>query len=271
MRKAPGFDEAKAQIEHHVARSGKIPSVRALKAACGGAGSNETYQQFIERWKAERMQSSGILSTLIAIKGQVEAHAQIINTMIEQVMRPAALIGEPTGDGDQDDDAADNEQIDVDDVPEPAGEGREIVPAASHARLTDQPTACDDEPSATAAETAPTADGPNAFTAAAPPAADRTRSADEIDALAENFGLHAEARFLPPDEEDDAAPEANTDGEHEESRSAPVPTAEGSPDDTNTSLSRSNGGSQQAAFPFEPTKPDTGESDTNGGSANGTA
>lgn len=270
MRKASGYDEAKAQIELYIVRFGKIPSIRNLKAACGGAGSNETYQQFIDRWQAELMQSSGILPTLIAIKNQIEANAKIINALIEQVMRNAALLGVHPADSDHGDDDAAHEQVVVDDAPGPGAEEPEIVPTASQARLTPQPTACDAEPAATVPEPAPTADGPGAFTAAAPPAAPRMHPADELKALMENFGRHAEARFLSPDEDDDASHTANTYGERV-SRSAPVPTGQGSPENTNTSLSRSNGGSQQAAFPFEPTKPETGESDTNGGSANGMA
>ena len=60
-------------------------------------------------------------------------------------------------------------------------------------------------------------------------------------------------------------------GESSASRSAPVPTVQGSATHKDTSLSRSNGGAQQGALPLEPNKPAQGESDTTGGSANGTA
>ena len=53
--------------------------------------------------------------------------------------------------------------------------------------------------------------------------------------------------------------------------SAQVPNVLDDPDNNNASLSRSNGGGHQAAYPAGSTQPAEGESDTFGGSANGTA
>ncbi len=266
-RKALPYEQAKARLNSFFARTGKIPSIRELKAECGGAGSNETYQQYLKRWLTEQSQASGTMPGLVALRNQVQANAEIMFAIIDQLMRQNARLAllEDGQDGACDGDL-DNTECDDGD---PDFDGEDIG-GASQARLTPQPIARGDEPAATVPESAPTADGPGVFAAAAQPAAARTRPADQLIALVENFGLHAEARFLPPNEDDDAPRAANTFGERE-SRSAPVPTDQGSPENTNTSLSRSNGGSQQAAFPFDPTKPETGESDTNGGSANGTA
>jgi hypothetical protein len=126
-------------------------------------------------------------------------------------------------------------------------------------------------PSSTVPLPAPIDEALKASTTAAPPAADRTRSEDEIDALARAAAEIAVPRFMGSADEDDSPNPPETGGELEASRSAPVPTVRSSTENTNTSLSRSNGGAQQGALPFETTQPAKGESDTTGGSANGTA
>ena len=126
-------------------------------------------------------------------------------------------------------------------------------------------------PSSTVPHPAPTDEGPNSSTTAAPPAVVQTRSEDEIDALARAAADQAVPRFLDSDDEDDSPNPAETGGEPEASRSAPVPTVRSSDENTTTSLSRSNGGAQQGALPLEPKQPAQGESDTFGGSANGSA
>lgn len=126
-------------------------------------------------------------------------------------------------------------------------------------------------PSSTVPHPASTDEGPKASTTAVPPAAVQTRSEDEIDALARAAAEQAVPRFLDSDDKDDSPKPAETGGEPEASRSAPVPTVRSSNENNTTSLSRSNGGAQQGALPLEPKKPEQGESDTMGGSANGTA
>lgn len=125
--------------------------------------------------------------------------------------------------------------------------------------------------SSTVPHPAPTDEGPKASTTAAPPATDRTRSEDEIDALARAAAEQAVPRFTDSADEDVSPTPAETGGEPEASRSALVPTVRSSSENTTTPLSRSNGGALQGALPLEPTQPAKGESDTTGGSANGTA
>lgn len=128
-----------------------------------------------------------------------------------------------------------------------------------------------DQSSSTVPGQAPTDEDQDASATVAAATVSRTRSDDEIDAIARAFAEHAQARFLPAEhEQEDLGQEAPYD-KQANSRSASVPTREHARNDTDTSLSRFNGGAQWGALSFEPNQPETGESDTTGGSANGTA
>lgn len=277
-RKAPAYKQAKARLNACFAKTGKIPSIRELKAECGGAGSNETYQQYLKRWQAERSQASGTMPGLLALRNQVQANADIMIAIIDQTMQQVARLGllehDQAGadDTDLDNTECDGGDPDFDD---------EDIGSASQARLIDQPTAGDADQSADKADAArepehadADADAP---VAPAPAVGLQTPSADEITALSQTFAEQAEPLFLEADDEPEIdgsvmpINRANPYGEQSVSRSAPMPIDSTDPLIDDTSLSRFNGGSQQTALPFEPNQPEQGESDSTGGSANGAA
>lgn len=277
-RKAPAYEQAKARLNSCFARTGKIPSIRELKAECGGAGSNETYQQYLKRWQAEQSQASGTMPGLVALRNQVQANAEIMCAIIDQIMQHNARFGLLEGgqDGAYD---ADLDNIECDDG-DSDFEGEDIG-SASQARLNNQPTAGDADQSAVKADAArepehADADADAPF-APAPAVGLQTPSADEIAALSQTFAEQAEPLFLEADDEPEIdgsvmpITRANAYGEHTVSRSAPMPIDSTDPLMNDTSLSRFNGGGQQTALPFEPNQPEQGESDSTGGSASGTA
>lgn len=277
-RKALPYEQAKARLNSFFARTGKIPSIRELKAECGGAGSNETYQLYLKRWQAEQSQASGTMPGLLALRYQVQANADIMIAIIDQTMQQVARLGLLEGgqdgacDGDLDNTECDDGDPDFD--------GEEIG-SASQARLIDQPTAGDADQSGDEADAArepehadADADAP---VAPAPAVGLQTPSANEIAALSQTFAEQAEPLFLEADDAPDIdgsvmpITRANAYGEHTVSRSAPMPIDSTDTLTNDTSLSRSNGGGQQTTFPFGPNQPEQGESDTTGGSANGAA
>lgn len=312
IRKAPGYEVAKAHLDTHFTQTAKIFATRDLKAACGGEGSLETYSYYIKRWQSEKLQGSGIVPTIFALKQQQQAYTAIFDAMIDQALRLLTSLGAVADEIDD---------VSADDGPDatqhaaqsPSTDDEKAIELPTQARPSNQPPACDQQISSTATEPsptdeiasasteaaqaaadqtrsaaqfdagevqppsstvprpAPTDEGPKASTTAAPPAVIRTRSEDEIDALARATAKQAVVRFMGSDDENDSPNPAETGGEPEASRSAPVPTVRSSDENTNTSLSRSNGGAQQGALPLEPKQPAQGESDTTGGSANGTA
>jgi hypothetical protein len=312
IRKAPGYEVAKAHLDTHFTQTAKVLATRDLKSACGGEGSLETYSYYIKRWQSEKLQGSGIVPTLLGLRQQLQANTAIVDAMIEQALRLATSLGAVAD--KIEDVSADAGADDIEDTSQaPSTDLEQPVESPNEAGLSNQPRACDQQisstaappsstdeirnastaaapaaadqtrsaaqsdggqvppPSSTVPHPAPTDEGPKASTTAAPPAADRTRSEDEIDALARAAAEQAVPRFMGAADEDDSPNPAETGGEPEASRSAPVPTVRSSTENTNTSLSRSNGGAQQGALPLEPTQPAKGESDTTGGLANGTA
>lgn len=312
IRKAPCYDVAKAHLDAHFTQTAKVLATRDLKAACGGEGSLETYSYYIKRWQSEKLQGSGIVPTIFALKQQQQAHTAIFDAMIDQALRLLTSLG-AVADEIGDISAADGPEGTQHAAQAPSTDNETAIELPQQARLSNQPPACDQQisstatassptdeiasaftatapaaadqtrsavqldagrvqpPSSTVPHPAPTDESPNASTTAAPPAVVRTRSEDEIDALARAAAEHAVPRFMDSDDEDDSPKPAETSGEPEASRSAPVPTVRRSSENTTTSLSRSNGGAQQGALPLEPNQPAQGESDTIGGSANGTA
>jgi hypothetical protein len=310
--KAPPYGVAKIHLDTHFNKTAKVLSTRDLKAACGGEGSLETYLHYIKRWQSERLQGSGIIPALFAMKQQLHSSVTILDAMVDQAMRLLTSLG-AVADEIEDVSADDG----VDGIPNTARAPSTDVERAdelpTQARLSNQPPACDQQISSTATASsptdeiasaftatapaaadqtrsaaqldagqvqprsstvphpAPTDESPNASTTAAPPALVRTRSEDEIDTLARAAAEHAVPRFMNSDDEDDSPNPAETGGEPEASRSAPVPTVRSSSENTTTSLFRSNGGALQGALPLEPTQPAQGESDTTGGSTNGSA
>lgn len=70
---APPFQEACVELDRHFAKTHQVLTTRQLKAACGGSGSNETYLEYIVRWRAERIERTGVLSTVLSLHNQIES------------------------------------------------------------------------------------------------------------------------------------------------------------------------------------------------------
>ena len=58
---APPFEMACERLDSYFRKTHQIMTTRQLKAACGGFGSNETYLEYITRWRAERVEMTGVL------------------------------------------------------------------------------------------------------------------------------------------------------------------------------------------------------------------
>ena len=76
-------------LDTHFNKTAKILSTRDLKAACGGEGSLETYLHYVKRWQSERLQGSGIIPALFAMKQHLQSSTTILDAMIDQAMLKA--------------------------------------------------------------------------------------------------------------------------------------------------------------------------------------
>lgn len=116
-KKAPSYDVVRAQAANILSNTGKAPTVRQLKAECGGSGSLATYSEYLKRWSAEALAGSGLLASLLAVKSQVEAHCKMVCMLVEQASAQARFV--PYGEygesdvEDDDDDVADDRGSDV--------------------------------------------------------------------------------------------------------------------------------------------------------------
>ncbi len=268
FKKAPAYDKAKATLDSHLAKTGKILTIRQLKAACGGVGSNETYQQYMGQWREDRMKASGLNATLLAIRNQTESHAAIMKSLIDQAMLQIALSA--VADDIVATDAEKVEEIDpdceIDGEPVLRTEGEQVSEGKA-----DDPNRIESAGSSCATPVAPAHEMSRSEEPAISSTPERTRSADEIDALAKAFVASSEPLFLDASESPSGSEDHTQHGDHVESRSALVPTVQDTTTNAHASLSRFDGGGQQATLPLESNKPEQGESDTSGGSANGTA
>lgn len=52
-KKPSSYSEAKSVLDENLAETGNILSVRQLKSQCGGVGSLDTFQKYLNKWKAE--------------------------------------------------------------------------------------------------------------------------------------------------------------------------------------------------------------------------
>lgn len=86
---APPYDQACIELDRHFSKTHQILTTRQLKAACGGSGSNETYLEYIVRWKAERINRTGVLSTVLSLHNHVESFTKttslLLSTLSEQL------------------------------------------------------------------------------------------------------------------------------------------------------------------------------------------
>ena len=84
-------EDARDVLDQHFSKTGKTPSIRQLKSACGGAGSTETYQAYLHRWHNERQEETGIRATLLTMKSHIEASSKMLSTLVDQAGRQLAM------------------------------------------------------------------------------------------------------------------------------------------------------------------------------------
>ena len=220
-RKAPTYEVACDELDRHFVKNHQILTTRQLKTACGGSGSNETYHEYIARWRADRVERSGALSTLLSIRNHVDSSRKTMDLLVDRLSQQLAMcpLDLPDASAEADDDG-DGESIE-----EPVGQEDRQRADQGHILATEQ---------------------------------DRKI---EIDRLSANAAQASEARFHG--EEMPFAPErayrstmVETPKRNGELKS-PFPQ-----DENDTSLSRADTGSQQAALPLGANQSGTGERET---------
>ncbi len=86
---APPFESACVELDRHFRQTHQVLTTRQLKAACGGFGSNETYLEYIVRWRAERIERTGVLSTVLSLHNHIDSFTKtttlLISTLSEQL------------------------------------------------------------------------------------------------------------------------------------------------------------------------------------------
>ncbi|HAG37200.1 MAG TPA: hypothetical protein DCL34_10360 [Erythrobacter sp.] len=70
------------RLDSYFRKTHQIMTTRQLKAACGGFGSNETYLEYITRWRAERVEMTGVLSTLLTLHNHMESFAKTTDLLL---------------------------------------------------------------------------------------------------------------------------------------------------------------------------------------------
>ncbi len=220
-RKAPTYEVVCEELDRHFVKTHQVPTTRQLKTACGGSGSNETYHDYIARWRADRVERSGALSTLLSIRNHVDSSKKMMDLLVDTLSQQLAMC-----------------PVDLNDASVGAdggGDGSSV----------EEPVGQDDRKSADQGAIPPT---------------EQDRQI-EIDRLAANAARASEARFHS--EEMPFAPERAY-------RTTPVETPDRngepkspfSPEEKDTSLSRADTGSQQAALPLGANQSGTGERET---------
>ncbi|MEL7684464.1 hypothetical protein AAG594_09030 [Citromicrobium bathyomarinum] len=82
---APAYEVAREKLNNYFNTTHQIMTTRQLKAACGGSGSNETYLEYISRWRAERIESTGVLSSLLSLQNSIESFAKSIHLQLSTI------------------------------------------------------------------------------------------------------------------------------------------------------------------------------------------
>ena len=90
-KRTASYEDARDVLDQHFSKTGKTPSIRQLKSACGGAGSTETYQAYLHRWHNERQEETGIRATLLTMKSHIEASSKMLSTLVDQAGRQLAM------------------------------------------------------------------------------------------------------------------------------------------------------------------------------------
>jgi|GEM_PF-2390025 hypothetical protein len=219
---APPFEVACEELDSYFRKTHHIMTTRQLKAACGGYGSNETYLEYIRRWTAERVERTGVLSTVLSLHKQIESFTKttdlLLGTLSDQLrMCPIEFSTEDEENASFIERAADLGNSPVNPHNAMASENPGV-----HAPEEDSPA--------------------------------------RVARLADSAARASEARFL--DENTVVASEKQhrvepTDGASPSTRPAPI-----APETDNTSLSRDEMGSPQAALPLGTNQSVTDERET---------
>jgi hypothetical protein len=90
-RKAPTYEVACDELDRHFVKNHQVLTTRQLKAACGGSGSNETYHEYIARWRADRVERSGALSTLLSIRNHVDSSKKTMDLLVDTLSQQLAM------------------------------------------------------------------------------------------------------------------------------------------------------------------------------------
>lgn len=227
-KKAAAYSEAKMVLEQHLARTGEVLSVRQLRSQCGDAGSLDTFQKYLIKWKAELASGKCLMSTIMALKHQLQANYQISQALLDQMLR-AASAQHPS---------YDSAAKDPDGFPD---EGANDIEALDMQAASFEQEAAEDVIAVSIADAgASELASENEAVDARPLQADLF-----IETLADGFAANAVARFIA---DETPATELGGDGDSEIS--------------LDTSCSRAPAGSQHAAQQEGTDQPDQGEHDT---------
>ncbi len=79
---APPFEVACEELDSYFRKTHHIMTTRQLKAVCGGYGSNETYLEYIRRWTAERVERTGVFSTVLSLHKQIESFTKTTDLLL---------------------------------------------------------------------------------------------------------------------------------------------------------------------------------------------
>lgn len=80
---APPYQDACSKLDNHFGKTHQVLTTRQLKAACGGSGSNETYLQYIVRWRADRIERTGVLSTVLSLHSHIDSFTKTTNLLLK--------------------------------------------------------------------------------------------------------------------------------------------------------------------------------------------
>ncbi|MBH9537062.1 hypothetical protein [Novosphingopyxis sp. YJ-S2-01] len=219
---APPFEAACEELDSYFRKTHHIMTTRQLKAACGGYGSNETYLEYIRRWTAERVERTGVLSTVLSLHKQIESFTKttdlLLGTLSDQLrMCPIEFSTEDEAGASFIESAADRGNSSVN---SPTAISNEI--AGAHAPEEDSPA--------------------------------------RIARLAGSAAQASEARFL--DENAVGASEKQHRGEPTDGASPSARPTAIAPETGDASLSRDEMGSRQAALPLGTNQSVTDERET---------
>lgn len=222
---APSFEVACGELDRHFARTHRVFSTRQLKAACGGSGSNETYVDYITRWRADRIERSGVLATVLSLQNHINSFTKTTELMLGTLSDQLRMC-----------------PIDLADEDPEQPEGPNEDERRSAADVADR-----DRRSARALDQQPRSDF-----------GDQERA--KIERLSGAAAQTSEARFL-----DQSASSSSEKDHRRDPFVDDVPFEFRRPETTensNASLSRADMGSRQAALPLGTDKPSEGERET---------